>query len=220
MKAHSSGAKEKAKKVWHFFWHDDSLGSWAANIVVAFLVIRFIVYPLLGIMLGTSFPIVAVVSESMEHGLHNNIICGKEFETFPESFDNFWDVCGSWYEAQGITKEEFEKFPLKSGFNKGDVIILWRARESNLGVGDVLIFAGNKPQPIIHRIVRVWQEDGVYYYQTKGDHNSGSIKGDLGEEKIAQSRILGKGVIRIPYFGWVKILFVELLKPFGIIIER
>ena len=55
------------KRCWHFFWHSDSGWSWLANIVVAFVVIRVIGYPLLGVLLGTPFPIVAVVSESMEH---------------------------------------------------------------------------------------------------------------------------------------------------------
>ena len=59
--------KQHGKKAWNFFWNEDSVSSWIANIIVAFIVIRFIVYPVLGAALGTSFPIVAVVSESMEH---------------------------------------------------------------------------------------------------------------------------------------------------------
>ena len=78
----------KLKKTWNFFWHDDSLGSWMANIVVAFLVIKFILYPLLGVVLGTSFPIVAVVSESMEHGLHKGKLCETYYRDFKESFNN------------------------------------------------------------------------------------------------------------------------------------
>jgi len=59
------------KRFWNFMWNDDSVSSWVANVIVAFLLIRFIVYPVLGLILGTHFPIVAVVSESMEHGLHD-----------------------------------------------------------------------------------------------------------------------------------------------------
>ena len=82
------------------------------------------------------------------------------------------------------------------------------------------MFQGNKPQPIIHRVVKTWQEDGDYFYQTKGDHNSESIAGSLGETKISEDRVYGKGVLRIPYLGWVKILFVNAVQPFGITIER
>ncbi len=206
-----------SKKIWKFLWKDDSIASWLANIVVAFLLIRFILYPVLGIVLGTSFPIVAVVSESMEHGLHNNVLCGERFDLFKESFDNYWDTCGDWYEERGITKSEFKKFPFQNGFYKGDVIILWRV--SNLEVGDILVFQGNKPQPIIHRVVNKWDENGETYYQTKGDHNRDSFAPIL-ETKISEDRLYGKGIIRIPYLGWVKILFVDAVKPLGINIQR
>src|SRR3989344_1354401 len=185
--------KHSIKKAWNFFWHDESITSWALNVVVAFLLIRFIFYPVLGIVLGTSFPIVAVVSESMEHGL---------------------------YEGQGISKEQFESFRFKNGFDKGDVIVLWRADRENLQVGEILVFQANKAQPIIHRVVKVWQENGEYYYQTKGDHNEDSIAGGLEETKISEERIYGKGVLRLPYLGWVKILFVDLVRPLGWDIQR
>ena len=208
------------KKIWDFFWKEDSVASWVANLFVAFLIIRYIVYPVLGVVLGTSFPIVAVVSESMEHGLHNNNICGQTFDELHDSFDNYWNICGSWYENRGISQEQFSKFPLRDGFDKGDVIILWRANVHNLDVGDVLVFKGNKPQPIIHRVVKVLNEDNKKFFQTKGDHNSDSIEGAFGETRISEDRLLGKAVVRIPYLGWMKILFVEAVKPFGWVIER
>src|SRR3989338_7901345 len=208
------------KKTWHFFWHDDSIWSCVANIIVAFIIIRFLVYPLLGLILGTGFPIVAVVSESMEHGLYNNQICGQDVNNLKESFDNYWKSCGSWYEQRGITKEQFRSFRFSDGFTKGDVIILWRANRNNLNLGDILVFQGGKPQPIIHRVVKITQEDGQYYYQTKGDHNAESIQGLLGETEIGEERILGKGIIRLPYLGWLKILFVDAVKPLGITIQR
>ncbi len=210
--------KHHGKRAWHFFWHDDSLWSWIANIIVAFLVIRYLLYPLLGAVLGTSYPIVAVVSESMEHGPHRGMLCGKYPAEFRESFDDYWEVCGEWYEERGISKEQFRSFPFRDGFRKGEVIILWRANAGNLKVGDILVFSSNKPQPIIHRVIKISQEKGEYFYQTKGDHNSNSIEG--GETRIGEERILGKGVVRVPYLGWVKILFVDAVKPLGITIER
>jgi signal peptidase I len=208
------------KQIWHFFWNEDSAWSWIANIAVAFVLIKFVVYPLLGLILGTNYPIVAVLSESMEHDLYGNAICGQSYDRFPESFSNYWKQCGQWYEQRNITKEQFQDFPFKNGFYKGDVIILWRASPKNIKVGDVLVFWSSKPQPLIHRVVKIWTEDGKYYYQTKGDHNSNSIAGSLGETKIGEERVLGKGIIRIPYLGWLKIIFVESLKVVGINIER
>ncbi|MBS3169839.1 signal peptidase I [Candidatus Woesearchaeota archaeon] len=212
--------RKAIKKAWKYFWNNDSIGSWLLNIIVAFLLIRYIIYPVLGIVLGTSFPIVAVVSESMEHSTFNGVICGKTIPEYKESFDNYWQACGNWYEQQGISKEQFGTFPFRDGFDKGDVVILWKAHQDNLDVGDVLVFQAKRPQPIIHRVVAVREEEGEIWYQTKGDHNSDSIESVLGELKIDPDRIEGKGLIRIPYLGWLKILFVEALKPFGIIIER
>ena len=206
--------KSNLKKIWKFIWDDDSIWSWFVNLVIAFLLIRYIVYPVLAIVLGTPFPIVAVVSESMEDGVHNDIICGQSFPEFRDSFDNYWDVCGSWYENRGISKDEFRAFPFKNGFDKGDVIVLWRP--TNIEVGDILVFQANKAQPIIHRVVNI--SNG--FYQTKGDHNSRSIASGLEETKISEDRVYGKGLVRVPYLGWMKIIFVEVVRPFGIVIER
>jgi signal peptidase I len=207
--------KSNAEKTWQFLWHSDSAWSWFANIIIAFIVIRFIFYPLLGAVMATGFPIVAVVSESMEHGLHQQTICGTTLSEFKESFDNYWDQCGEWYEEREISKQRFLDFPLKNGFDKGDIIIVFGRKPEKIEVGDVIIFEADKPQPIIHRVVKRWQEGGEYLFQTKGDHNQDVISGFLGEDEISTDRILGRGVLRIPYLGWIKIVFVEAVRPLG-----
>jgi signal peptidase I len=213
--------KKTWKKVWKFIWYDDSILSWIVNIIIAFILIKFVVYPLLGLIFGTSFPIVAVVSESMQHNLYDDHLCGQEFDEFPRGFDNWWEICGPWYDDMGITKNEFRDYPFRNGFNKGDIMILWRANKENLEKGDVLVFWGPKPQPIIHRVVNVNVEnEGLdneqYFYHTKGDHNEDSFGGTLGETKISENRILGQGILRVPYLGWIKIGFVELMYKFGL----
>ena len=113
--------KKNLKKTWHFIWEDDSIWSWLVNIILAFVLIKFIVYPSLGFLLNTTHPIVAVVSGSMEHKIAKEhgafLLCGKSFEKKGNvNFDFFWDSCGQWYEQEviGITKEEFKKFDLFS----------------------------------------------------------------------------------------------------------
>lgn len=213
--------KTNLKKAWRFFWHSDSIWSWLLNILVAFVIIKFVVYPLVGLLLGTNYPLVAVVSESMEHSLSSQQLCGQTFTEFKDSFGNYWEACGKWYEEKGISQEEFRRFPFKNGFYKGDLILAVGSKPKNLQVGDVLIFQGGKPQPIIHRIVKKSQQaDGSYLFQTKGDHNSDSLTGFLGETEINEKRIVGKGLIRVPYFGWVKIVFVQLMSYIGITIIR
>jgi signal peptidase I len=231
--------KRHSKKVWDFFWNEDSVASFFANVLVAFLVIYFILYPVLGMVLGTSFPIVAVVSESMEHSASavcqeidqvsgrcskysstTKTICGNNIDNFLDSFDNYWDVCGYWYDERRIPKEQFDSFPMKNGFNKGDVIILFESTPQNTDVGDVLIFQANRAQPIIHRVVDKYEELGVTFYQTKGDHNSNTISSPLQENKIHENRVFGKAWIRLPYLGWIKILFADLVSLVGIKIVR
>ena len=193
------------KKAWRFLWEDDSIWSWLANIVVAFILIKFVVYPGLGLFLATSHPIVAVVSGSMHHS---------------GSFDAFWQQQGGWYEKLGIAKEEFDGFPFANGFNKGDIMILFGYRKSTLRVGDVIVFGADGRDPIIHRIVNIRDdssgEAGARLYWTKGDNNPDSIRGlFIDETNIKEGQIIGRAVVRIPYLGYIKIGFVELLRLLG-----
>jgi len=199
------------QKLWWFLWEDNSIWSWLVNIVLAFVLIKFIVYPALGFTLGTSHPIVAVVSGSMEH---------------PGSFDNWWNspsCCknaecsekisqGELYENMGINMNEFRDFPFKHGFNKGDIMILWRPK--NIAIGDVLVFrADHRLDPIIHRVVEVDQLGDIKTFETKGDHNCGSANF---EQAVRSEQQIGKALFRVPFLGWIKIGFVELLKFVGV----
>ncbi len=188
------------KKIWWFIWEDDSIWSWIVNIILAFVLIKFIVYPGLGFLLSTSYPIVAVVSSSMEHD---------------GSFDNWWGSQENWYSEHSITKNQFLDFDFKNGFNKGDIMILYGKEPKDIKMGDIIVFKSKRPDPIIHRVVKKWEADEEYYLQTKGDHNPDSIKsGSLDETKINEEQYIGKAVVRVPLLGYVKIWFVELIRLF------
>jgi len=224
--------KSALKKIWHFIWEEDSVASWSVNIILAFVLIKFLVYPGLGLIFGTNYPIVAVVSGSMEHNTvplctnynyQNNCltydptygeICGKRFEkTYFMSFDTYWNTCGDWYKQNtNITKEEFKDFRFKGGFNTGDIMILFGTKAENVKVGDTIVFTTSaRPDPIIHRVVKIWQdENGQLFFQTKGDHNSG-INIQVNEQKISKDRYIGRAAIRVPYLGWIKIGFVNFI---------
>lgn len=202
------------KKIWRFIWHDDSLLSWIVNIALAFVIVKFLIYPGLGLIFNTQLPVVAVVSCSMQHDFTN---CGEKKEvalckeTLSENkkinFDEYWSYCGSWYEEIDIEKKEFESFPMKNGFNKGDIMFLYGTK--NIREGDVIVFKGNSENPIIHRVVKVNENS----YQTKGDHNPDSFA-QLSETNINPSDVLGKAFLRIPYLGWIKIGFTDLINIF------
>ncbi len=186
--------KKSLKKIWYFVWEDNSIWSWIVNIILAFVIVYFLIYPGLGLLFGTSLPVVAVVSESMEHNRLN--------------FDEFYQKQASFYEENNIKKEDFGKFPFKNGFNKGDIMILFKADPKKIEIGDVIVYRADHRDPIIHRVVKISKENEGNYYTTKGD-NVNRIQ-DF-ERIIWEKDLLGRAVLRIPYLGWVKIGFTSII---------
>jgi len=182
------------KKIWNFIWNDNSLLSWLVNVILAFLIVKFLLYPGLGLILQTDHPIVAVVSGSMHHNSQN--------------FDEWWERNGRWYEEKGIKKKQFQEFKMSNGFNKGDIIVLLGRKK--IEVGDIIVFNGNSLNPIIHRVISMAEKEKLFY-TTKGDANPSS-SAELGEINIPEERVIGKAVFRIPYLGWIKIMFTETFK--------
>lgn len=181
---------EQVKKFWNWLWNSNSILSWIASFLVAFIIVRFIFYPILGLFLATPIPLVVVESGSMEH------------------FDNFniwWQAQERYYRDFGITKDMAEKWPFKSGFNKGDVVIIRGRPFNKLKIGDVIVFKVNDGRAIIHRVIK--KEDD--WVATKGDANIGQINV---EKKINKDQIEGVAVARIPYIGWIKLFFVEAFR--------
>jgi len=184
-------AKSVFKEVWEFLWNSDSALSWIVDLVLAFIIVKWVFFPLMGLIFASSLPMVVVESTSMVH------------ET---GFDGFWQNYGNFYEEIGISKSEFEKFSLTNGFNKGDIMVI--QGKDDYRIGDVIVFrVPQQSTPIIHRIIKI--ENGNY--STKGDHNSYQISY---EKSIQKSQIVGKAVGRIPYLGWLKMIFVEFFRLF------
>ncbi len=233
--------KKILKKIWHFIWHEDDIATFKGfmsllvNLVLAFIIIKFIFYPGIGLALNTDYPIVGVLSESMEHQLIHpcktrNLrinecternqdsyeICGNQYtEWFHIDFDGYWNECGKWYEENSITKQHFNNFKLKNGFSKGDLLIIYGSKPENIEPGDIIVFEASRQYPIIHRVVKKYEEDNQVYYQTKGDHNKDSIN-DIGlnELKIPHDEKIfkGKAIFWFPYLGYVKIIPTNMLK--------
>jgi len=195
--------KHVLKKVWYFIWESDSWASWLVNILLAFIIIKFMIYPALGFTLQTSHPIVAVVSGSMEHD---------------GSFDDWWVSkanCGLTpctqevvYFKKNITKEQFEDFPLHNGFNTGDIMILYGTKPEKIKIGDVIVFQANRPDPIIHRVIAKKKIGEKYRFTTKGDHNTAIMPF---ETEFTEDRLIGRAIIPVPFLGHIKIWFVKLL---------
>lgn len=184
--------KKTLKRIWHFIWEDNSALSWAVNIILAFILIKFLVYPGLGLAVSTPSPVVAVVSGSMEHDA---------------AFNDWWASHSAFYESLNITKAEFSSYRFSNGFNKGDLMLLRGKPPAELRVGDTIVFIGNS-EPIIHRLVSKTEKNGRYYLSTKGDNNE---KQHPYEIAFPEDKLIGQAVIRIPLLGYVKIAVTEAL---------
>ncbi|MFH1064841.1 MAG: signal peptidase I [Candidatus Woesearchaeota archaeon] len=203
-------AKNTWKQVWYFIWEDDSWASWFVNVILAFVLIKFVVYPTLGLVLATTHPIVAVVSSSMEHDggfeywWQQKANCEQRYDC----------TQGRFYFALGYTKENFQEFRFSNGFNKGDIMILYRTDPSLLNVGDVIVFNAGRPDPIIHRIIIIEDGEKGRLFTTKGDNNPASFAFETG---IMEQNYIGKAVVRIPWVGYIKISFVRLMQIIGVL---
>jgi len=60
------------------------------------------------------------------------------------------------------------------------------------------------------QVIKIEIEDNKPYYTTKGDANPDSSS-NLGEVNIPQEKIIGKALFKVPWLGWIKIWFSDLL---------
>lgn len=194
--------KQTAKKTWNFIWNDDSIWSWIISIILAFIVVKFIFFPLLSLALGTQLPLVVVESSSMHHpGSFVGNAIGLQ-----DSFQTWWNNAKEWYLEKNITEAEAENWPFRTGLEKGDIVIVSKAK--NPEVGDIIIFNAQQAHPIIHRIVDIKTINGNVVYSTKGDNNSGQL---FVEQQIPDDAIVGKALFKIPKLGWLKLGITELI---------
>jgi hypothetical protein len=192
--------KKFLKESWDVIWKDDSFKGWLISLIFIFIVIKFIFFPLLNLVTGTSLPLAIVESCSMYH-------TGNSLS----NFDNWWERHDSKYQTFFIQKSEFEEFVLKRGFSKGDILFIVRARPEKLKVGDVIIFDAGQKNPIIHRIMKINEKNGEYTFSTMGDNNDGQL---AVETEIKPDQLVGKAVLKVvPYVGWAKLVFYEHIRP-------
>jgi signal peptidase I len=177
-------------KKFYNFLQKDSWASFITTLFIAFIIIKFIFFPGLSLITGTTLPLVIVESCSMYH--HE-----KGFEKILES-----DI----YDSHGIDLEDTTNWIFQNGFNKGDVIFVLEAK--NIEIGDVIIFNGGLQHPLIHRVIEVGED-----YGTKGDNyitNSGQL---ASERSILEDQLVGKALFKIPFIGWAKLIFFETGRP-------
>jgi len=202
-------------------WEDDSIISYIFFLILTFVFLKFLFFPFLSLVLHTKFPIVAVVSGSMQHKIVDHQICNLYFSNLDYQnlgFNDYWKYCGAYYEKLNISKSEFERFQDSGGLNIGDVLILHGENPKNIKVGDIIVFIPEIREfyiqrgPVIHRVVKKWIQNGTLYFATKGDHNPRTQVGF--EDKIPAKNILGTPILRIPYIGLVKVYAYRLYENY------
>ncbi len=172
--------KENLLKKFYKFLKKDSLASLVVSLILAFIFIKFIFFPGLSLITGTSLPLVIVESCSMHH--HE---AGFE-KTFTSPI----------YEGLGIFLDNTTNWPFQNGFSKGDVIFVVGAND--VEIGDVIIFNGGSRYPLINRVINI--ENGSTY-STKGDNYKTNSDQLLVEKRIERDQIVGKALLKVPAVG-------------------
>ena len=173
------------KKFW-IFLKKDSWASFAVTLLLAFVIIKFVFFPGLSLITGTSLPLVIVESCSM---YHHEAGFDKTFES---------DVYGDY----GISIEDTKNWIFQNGFNKGDVIFVVGAK--NVEIGDVIIFNAGAQHPLIHRVIEADND-----YSTKGDNYITNPEQLNSERSISEDQFVGKALFKVPFVGWAKLIFFE-----------
>jgi signal peptidase I len=104
----------------------------------------------------------------------------------------------------------------------GDIIIIEGVKPEEINAdypnSDIIVYqnpTNPTATPIVHRVVAKYQVDGVWYFQTKGDGNGTPYPESVSSSEydsntlwhtgqgVPQNLVLGKVVMRIPYFGHI-----------------
>lgn len=104
----------------------------------------------------------------------------------------------------------------------GDIIVIQQVNPADLNTNypnsDIIVYENPTDPtatPIVHRIVVTYEVNGTLYFQTKGDGNGGKWPATPSPQEydshslwsngqgVPQNLVIGKVVMRIPYFGWI-----------------
>ncbi len=201
----ADNVKKFFKKFWFLLWKDNSFKGWIFSLVFIFVAIKFIFFPLLSLVSGSSLPLAIVESCSMYHQ-------GDVFS----NFNSWWQGHENYYVRWNVTKQEFEGFRFENGFDKGDIMLVVGTKPQNVHIGDIIVFnSEGQSTPVIHRVMNITIENGTYYFSTKGDNNPvqlhyGNNVHNIDETHINQNQLVGKAVFKLaPFIGWAKLIFFD-----------
>ncbi len=192
--------------------------------VVCAFVFAFIIFNALGLLLGTSSPMVIVVSSSMEPVLFRGdivVLSGVNPESLraPQvdldlvlvdslSLNSF---AKTFCAQNGSTIEtDCSSFPRACPANYNTTSIEMGGKKIPVNtLGDIIVYKSNTlGEPIIHRVVAKINASDGYYFLTKGDNVCNpKIDADAGINRGAVSlkNVGGKALFWIPKIGCLKL---------------
>ncbi len=180
------GSAAKGLSAWY-----SSLASPIFYIVLG-VFMAFAVKQGLSYALSSDMPVVAVLSQSMQHDDASHTHYGWLEDTY------------------GYSEEYIDSWPVPTGFLVGDMPVI--EGSGVYKVGDVIVYSiscDDYPMyscdiPIIHRIIKI-NDDGTY--QTKGDNNLHQLPYEF---SVPEGQIHGKVVTVIPKVGYFKVTMTNL----------
>lgn len=87
----------------------------------------------------------------------------------------------------------------------GDLLLVQKRNPKNIHQGDVIVFdnPSENGERIVHRVIDVKiDEEGAYYFRTKGDNPSTNKNPDRWEW-VSADKVHGVVIFRIPFIGWL-----------------
>jgi len=165
-------------------WEREIVGS--LFYIILGVVLAVVVKQLLVFGLSTDMPVVAVLSQSMQH----NAAERTHYE---------WLM-----DKMGYDRSEIDSWPIAGGFLVGDMPII--QGRNDYEVGDIVVYSvPGQSVPIIHRIIKI-NADGTY--QTKGDNNMNQFPYEL---RVGESQIHGEVIFVVPKLGHFKVFMTKTL---------
>lgn len=194
---------------------------WACYLAYSFI-LAFLIYQLLGFILGTSLPLATVVSGSMEPSFfRGDIIIISSAKNLKSEIVTIDENIASrniteFLKINSYTNEYGIKEAKEIIINGQTINVLEAPKNKN----SVVVFKSNLTgKDIIHRVVlKIEANDGTFVL-TKGDNNKTNFlidqqceitgnfvtNGCIHVSAIEKEELLGKKIGRIPYIGYLKL---------------
>jgi len=114
----------------------------------------------------------------------------------------------------GVTPTVISSGSMNPSLQIGDIVLIDEVEPEELREGDIIQYVDyDNVTLILHRLIKIIEEDGKTYYETKGDANNAP---DL--KPITKERIKGKTIFTIPKIGWIQIIIKNTFKNINIAI--